>query len=108
MPRKNERAIVTKHLSVYEEDWEFLVEQLQRQAGLKLTPGMIIKEIVHNHVKVMRSKQSKSLDSATIPERFLPERLMRGLEEIASRKLPPAAELNDSEIDEDLEQQTRL
>jgi len=63
MTRPSANPSHRRHLIIYDEDWEWLEATFQ---SIGHTPGVLVREIIHNHVKKARASYTKALD-ATMP-----------------------------------------
>ncbi len=66
-----------RHLEIYDEDWDFLVENFGRHTAGALGPGPAIRNIVHAKVKALRAKQISRLDELAPGEDQRNTELMR-------------------------------
>ena len=56
--RKLELPTVTRHILIYQEDWDFLTKNFGQTIG----PGHAIRKIVHHRVQALRAKEIERLD----------------------------------------------
>jgi hypothetical protein len=76
MPKKIELPIVTRHLDLYLEDWEFLLLHFSRHGPKALGAGPAVRAIVHQKVKALRAEQIKRLDELAPGEAERDSRVM--------------------------------
>ena len=51
------------HLMIYQEDWEFLESYCRDRAGENLSPGVVIREMVHKRIMALREKINQAIDT---------------------------------------------
>ena len=62
MTRKTELPTRSRHLMIYDSDWDFLETNFGARSGQPIGVGRAIRKIVHKHVEAMRAKQIEAID----------------------------------------------
>lgn len=64
MSRQNSRPASRRHILVYDEDWEWLMEHFGPMSGRPFGVGPSIREIVHKHVNGLRTRVQERIDGS--------------------------------------------
>lgn len=64
MSRKTAIPQRPHHVPVYNEDWEFLETYCSAKADTKLSPGVVIREMVHKRIMGLREQMNQEVDRA--------------------------------------------
>ena len=67
MPRKPELPHSRRHVSLYDEDWEFLTTHFGNDSGNRLGVSASIRALVHQYVTRLRAKAVELLDETPRP-----------------------------------------
>ena len=62
MTRATTNPSSRRHILVYDEDWEWLEAQYHLQDSSGMTPGVLIRELIHKHVKTIKAHYARALD----------------------------------------------
>lgn len=63
MSRKIERTAVSRHIHIFEEDWNWILANLPGMG-----PSQVIRNIVHKHLNAIRARQTEAIDSIRASE----------------------------------------
>ena len=63
MSRKLDEATVSRHLEIYAEDWEFLLEHFGRHSEAKLGVSTAIRQMIRKGVRDYRERVARRLDA---------------------------------------------
>lgn len=56
------RELVDRHLKLFRDDWDFLMEYTGPHSAVGLSPGEVVRAIVHQKVKWLRAKAIERVD----------------------------------------------
>ena len=62
MSKRAKLPQTSRHVPIYNEDWEFAKTYWGQGSGRELGPGPAVREIVHLYIKSIRAKQEQQLD----------------------------------------------
>lgn len=60
--KKIDRPLVSRHIELYEEDWDFLVAQYGRGTATSKSTSSMVREIVHAAVVNAKRAQQQALE----------------------------------------------
>jgi hypothetical protein len=66
MTRRSERPKTRRHIWVFDEDWEWIC---QYYAVKDLTPGLVVRELLHKFVLKRKDEQARAAEDAEKGER---------------------------------------
>lgn len=64
MSRKHEEPTVSRHIEVYQSDWEFLQRQFGRASEAKLGVSVAIRQMIRKGVRDYQERLARKLDRA--------------------------------------------
>ena len=62
MSRKHEETVVSRHIEVYQSDWDFLQEHFGRASEAKLGVSVAIRQMVRKGVRDYQERIARRLD----------------------------------------------
>jgi hypothetical protein len=89
MPRKHDESVVSRHIEVFESDWDFLQQHFGRGSEEKLGVSVAIRQMIRKFVRDYRERLTRKLDR------------LRGDPSDTSRTLPSLDKFFKSEGDEE-------
>jgi hypothetical protein len=62
MSRKHDETVVSRHIEVFESDWEFLQQQFGRASEAKLGVSVAIRQMIRKGVRDYQERLARKLD----------------------------------------------
>ena len=79
MSRKHEETVVSRHIEVYQSDWDFLQEHFGRASEAKLGVSVAIRQMVRKGVRDYQERIARKLDR--LPHRDAPQKPLPALDQ---------------------------
>jgi len=67
MSRKHDESVVSRHIEVFETDWDFLQQHFGRSSEAKLGVSVAIRQMIRKGVRDYQERLARRLDRLTRP-----------------------------------------
>ena len=68
MSRKHDESVVSRHIEVFESDWDFLQQHFGRQSEAKLGVSVAIRQMIRRGVRDYQERLARRLDRTRVSE----------------------------------------
>ena len=88
MSRKHDETVVSRHIEVFESDWEFLQQHFGRHSEAKLGVSVAIRQMIRRGVRDYQERVARRLDRMRPPGSEAPATQLPSLDKFFAKESP--------------------